>query len=236
MLIRVLSDVHGNTEALSAVLDHSADGGADTTVCLGDVVGYGAEPSQCIEILRSVCSTVLMGNHDAGTAGLIPLTHFNDAGAAAVRWMIDLLTAEEKEWLASLPMDASLDRFFLCHSDPADPEGWRYMMEPGQVTEACAARPGKTCLVGHTHMACAWTSSGGFTESPTGSLDSWSLLNCGSVGQPRDRNPDAAYMLIDTCSGTWSHIRVGYDIDGAAEKIRAAGLPEVLWRRLYIGF
>jgi diadenosine tetraphosphatase ApaH/serine/threonine PP2A family protein phosphatase len=237
MLIRVISDVHGNTEALSAVLEDGAGIGADTTVCLGDVVGYGAEPSRCIELVRSTCDLVVCGNHDAGAAGLVPLAHFNAAGAAAIRWTSELLTPAEREWLSSLPMQAELDPgFHLCHSDPVDPGGWRYMMQPAQVIEACRARPGMTCLVGHTHMACSWTDKGGFTETPTGSLESWDMLNCGSAGQPRDRNPEAAYLLLDTDAGSWTHVRVAYDIDGAAGKIRDAGLPEVLWQRLYRGY
>jgi predicted phosphodiesterase len=237
MLVRIISDVHGNTEALSAVLADEPGSGADMTVCLGDVVGYGAEPSRCIELVRSSCEVVVRGNHDAGASDLLPLTHFNEAGAAVIRWMQDILTEDEREWLASLPMDTVLgDNLYLCHSDPADPGGWRYMMQPHQVVEACEARQGMTCVVGHTHLACAWTASGGFTESPSGILSSWSLLNCGSTGQPRDRNPDAAYMLIDTDSGKWTHLRVPYDIDSTADTIRGAGLPDVLWQRLYRGF
>ena len=237
MLIRVISDVHGNTEALTAVLDDPPGRAADTTVCLGDVVGYGAEPSECIAMVRETCGLIVRGNHDSGASDLLPISHFNAAGAAAIRWMRGFLPIGEKEWLASLPMDAQLaEGFYLCHADPADPDGWGYIMQPSQVIEACEARPDVTCLVGHTHMACAWTTIGGFTESPSGRLDTWSLLNCGSTGQPRDRDPDAAYMLIDTDSGYWSHQRVPYDIDSAAGKIREAGLPDSLWRRLYRGF
>jgi diadenosine tetraphosphatase ApaH/serine/threonine PP2A family protein phosphatase len=237
MLMRVVSDVHGNTEGLSAVLGDTPGRKADMTVCLGDVVGYGAEPSACISMVREACDVVVRGNHDSGASGLLPDAHFNEAGAAAIRWTRGVLSPAEREWLGSLPVEAGLEGgLFLCHSDPADPEGWGYMMSPFQAVDACTAREGLTCLVGHTHMACAWTESGGFTDGSSGSTAVWRLLNCGSAGQPRDRNPDAAYMLVDTSEGRWEHLRVPYDIDAAASKIRDAGLPDILWRRLYEGF
>jgi len=236
VLIRILSDIHGNTEALSAVLDDEVGRKAEVTLCLGDVVGYGAEPSACIATVREVCDLVVMGNHDSGASGLLPDDRFNLPGAKALEWIRGVLTRGEKEWLRGLPIDGVFaDSLYICHSDPSNPESWNYIMQPAEAISACESHPDRTCLIGHTHLACAWTPSGGFTESPEGNLNSHRLINCGSVGQPRDRDPDAAYLMVDTDAGTWSHIRVHYDIDSAADKIRRAGLPDVLWQRLYGG-
>jgi diadenosine tetraphosphatase ApaH/serine/threonine PP2A family protein phosphatase len=235
MLIRVISDVHSNLPALESVLAERAGQEADITVCLGDVVGYGADPSKCIHLVRDVCSAVVSGNHDSGVAGGTPRSHFNRAGADAVDWTRGTIGQEELEWLAGLPLQEEQEDFFLCHSDPALPEGWRYILTRGAAITALEAKPGRISLVGHTHLPGVWSSGGVFSEAESGVLAGPLLINCGSVGQPRDGDPRAAFLLLDTSARTWRHVRVTYDIEAAAAGIRKAGLPEMLADRLFIG-
>jgi len=236
MLIRIVSDIHSNLQALEAVLNDPPGKEADRTFCLGDIVGYGADPSRCIERVRSECSSVVSGNHDAGTVEKVPLDRFNKEGATAIRWTRLVLTRDEKDWLSQLPYYTEYEDFFLCHSYPADPESWTYVLRQNQALESMSVRQGKISLIGHTHLPGCWMEDGNFTEADRGDFSKVRLVNVGSVGQPRDRDPRAAYLLIDTEARTWEHCRVEYSIDDAAARIKDAALPHVLWQRLYIGY
>jgi diadenosine tetraphosphatase ApaH/serine/threonine PP2A family protein phosphatase len=235
MLIRVISDVHSNLPALESVLSDRAGLEAHVTVCLGDIVGYGSDPTECIHLVRDVCNAVVSGNHDSGVAGRTPRSHFNRAGAEAVDWTCGVIGPEELDWLTGLPTHAELEGIFLCHSDPAMPEGWRYILTRGAAVNALEALPGRISMIGHTHLPGVWYSGGVFSETESGLLAGPLLINCGSVGQPRDGDPRAAYLLVDTSARTWRHVRVTYDIEAAAAGIRRAGLPEMLADRLFIG-
>ena len=236
MRIRIISDVHSNFDALQAVLADPPGLSVSATFCLGDIIGYGAEPSRCIEKVRDVCDIVVTGNHDAGAVERTPLDMFNRSGASALIWTKTVLSDEEKKWLSSLPYSAEFDELFLCHDFPADPGSWEYVLRPWQATTAVSARSDSISLIGHTHLPGCWTADGNYTDSVKGDFSQIRLVNAGSVGQPRDRDPRAAYLLIDTEKRTWEHRRVEYDIDSAAEKIRKAKLPTNLWERLYEGY
>ena len=235
VLVRVVSDIHGNIQALRSVLEDPPGKEADVTVCLGDVVGYGARPSECISVVRDACSTVVRGNHDSGAAGLLEPEFFNEAGREALRWTESRLSDDEVDWLGSLPLTADLDGLFLCHSYPHAPDTWAYVLYSHMVLASCRDHPGKVCLIGHTHLPLGWNEYGEPTEAESGLLDDVCLINAGSVGQPRDGNSRAAYLLVDTDSGTWSHRRVRYSVSDAASDIRDAGLPRTLWTRLSRG-
>jgi predicted phosphodiesterase len=236
MLIRIISDIHSNIQALEAVLADAPGTKADRTFCLGDIVGYGADPSACIDRVKQECDTVVMGNHDAGVLELLPLERFNREGAAAIKWTRSVLSQDEKDWLSTLSYSTESGNFFLCHSYPADPESWTYVLRRSHALEAMSVRQGFICLIGHTHLPGCWMEDGSFTEAPGGDFSKVRLVNAGSVGQPRDRDPRAAYLLIDTDEGTWEHRRVHYSIDDTAARIKDTGLPAVLWERLYIGY
>jgi diadenosine tetraphosphatase ApaH/serine/threonine PP2A family protein phosphatase len=235
LILRVISDIHSNADALKAVLNDPHPEPPGMTICLGDVVGYGAEPAECIQEVRNSCDIIVAGNHDAGVAGKVPLTRYNDPGAKAIRWTADILTDRDIDWLSSLEYSGIYDGFFLCHSYPPDPESWVYVLSRRQAAIAIESIPDMISLIGHTHLPGCWSIDGNYTESTSGDFSRIRLVNAGSVGQPRDGDPRAAYLLIDTTEGTWEHRRVVYDIDAAASKIRTAGLPEVLWERLYLG-
>jgi diadenosine tetraphosphatase ApaH/serine/threonine PP2A family protein phosphatase len=236
MLIRIISDVHSNYQALEAVLNDPPGKDAEKTFCLGDVVGYGADPSSCIERVRQECDIVVSGNHDAGAAGRVSLDRYNREGTEALRWTRSVLSQDDKNWLLLLPYFAEYENFFLCHSYPADPESWTYVLRRNQALESINARQGYISLIGHTHLPGCWMEDGNYTEASKGDFSKVRLINAGSVGQPRDRDPRAAYLVIDTEAGTWEHRRVKYSIDDAAARIKEAALPPVLWERLYIGY
>lgn len=235
MLIRIISDIHSNYQALEAVLNDPAGKDAEKTLCLGDIVGYGADPSSCIERVRQECDIVVSGNHDAGAAGLVSLDRYNFEGATALRWTRSILSQDEKDWLSLIPYFAEYENFFLCHSYPADPESWTYVLRRNQALESINARQGYISLIGHTHLPGCWMEDGNYTDASKGDFSKVRLVNAGSVGQPRDRDPRAAYLLIDTEAGTWEHRRVKYSIDDAAARMKEMALPPILWERLYRG-
>lgn len=235
MLIRIISDVHGNLAALKAVLAHPDGQTADRTVCLGDTVGYGSHPSSCINLVRQICDEVVAGNHDFGAAGLMSVSSFNFDGQRAIEWTRTQLDEEHIQWLTDLPVQAFFYGINLTHASPVNPRSWIYIMTAPDAIDAVLASGDYLSIYGHTHIPMQWTRIGDCSGAESGSLEDVSLINCGSVGQPRDGDPRAAYLLLDTNEMTFRHVRVEYDVEAAAQAIRAAGLPEHLAGRLLLG-
>ena len=235
MLIRVISDVHGNLAALKAVLDHAQGIEADRTVCLGDTVGYGSHPGACVNLVRQISDETVAGNHDYGAAGLMSISSFNIDGQKAIEWTRTRLEEDQVLWLQELPLQTFFYGINLTHASPANPSSWTYIMTAANASEAVLATGEYLSIYGHTHFAMQWTRSGDCSGDETGTTDEVAMINCGSVGQPRDGDPRAAYLLLDTEKRTFRHIRVEYDIEAAAVAIRAAGLPEHLAGRLFLG-
>lgn len=218
---------------MEAVLAHPEGSGADCTVCLGDIVGYGGDPSDCIRMVQGACDAVVAGNHDLGAGGVEPLASFGPAAAVTVVWNRSVLDRESLDYLAGLPLTSEKSGCLLCHSFPPDPGSFTYILHPSLARTCCRAFPGTVMLTGHTHLPRIWLSDGRAVEDVSGNLPGTCVLVAGSVGQPRDGDPRAAYLLVDTDAGSYRHMRVEYDIDRAADSIRAAGLPDSLWMRLY---
>lgn len=235
MLIRVLSDIHGNLAALKAVLEDPAGAEADNTICLGDIVGYGSHPAECINIVRKVCDEVVAGNHDQGAAGLIGIFHFNPDGQKAMEWTRRQLNPEHTDWLKTLPIYTIYNGMSLSHASVRDPSSWIYITNSTTAVDAVVTAGEYLSIYGHTHIPMQWNRLGDCSGKLTGSLSDSALINCGSVGQPRDGDPSAAYLLLDTEERTFQHVRVEYDVHAAATAIRNAGLPENLAKRLYLG-
>lgn len=237
MLIRVLSDIHGNLPALKAVLAHGAGQKADSTVCLGDTVGYGSHPIECINLVRKVCDEVVAGNHDQGAAGLISISHFNSDGQKAIEWTRAELSQipDRVEWLKSLPVQTFHCGISFSHASVAEPASWIYIMNSATAVQAVLAAGEYISVYGHTHIPMQWNRYGNCSAKPAGLFSEAALINCGSVGQPRDGNPMAAYLLLNTDERTFRHVRVKYDVYAAATAIIDAGLPEYLARRLHLG-
>ncbi|MEA2232641.1 MAG: hypothetical protein QOD83_2457 [Solirubrobacteraceae bacterium] len=242
MQVAILSDIHGNRHAFEAVLADAEAAGADEMWCLGDLVGYGAEPDACVELARRHAAICLAGNHDLGVTGDIGLEEFSIGAALAARWTQDTITAANLEFLRALRPEGEESSVGLYHASPRDPI-WEYVLS-ALLAELCLdAQPQRVALIGHSHVPLSFVRTEG--EVATGeprrdgdeldiSAGEW-LLNPGSVGQPRDGDPRAAWLLLDTDTWRAEWRRTPYDIAGAAAAIRAARLPESLAERLEHG-
>jgi diadenosine tetraphosphatase ApaH/serine/threonine PP2A family protein phosphatase len=242
MRYAVVSDIHGNAEALAAVLTDADGQGARDVLCLGDVVGYGAEPVACLETIGDRAAALVAGNHEQAAAGLMDLAWFNPVARAAAVWTQDRLASDHRRYLAGLPLVATMGEASLVHASPDHPEEWEYLVAPEDGFGAFAAFVSRLCFVGHSHRPAVW-SLGSSGPDFTGRFGIWPhrihlevgrryLINVGSVGQPRDRDPRAAFAIWDVDAGEVVIRRVPYDTEGAARKILAAGLPAMLAERL----
>ncbi len=235
----VLSDIHGNKDALDAVL---ADAGeAERIWCLGDIVGYGPEPAACLAWVRERCAIALSGNHDYAVFEPSVVRDFNPNAARAADWTRAQLSAEEVAYLRSLPSLTEPAGVTLAHASPADPI-WTYVLSVVDARDAFNAFGGALCFVGHTHVAACYREADGVIErvpfandEPFSLADGRFIINPGSVGQPRDRDPRAAYLWYDNTMQTVEWKRVAYDIAAVQVKIFAAGLPDRLASRLALG-
>jgi diadenosine tetraphosphatase ApaH/serine/threonine PP2A family protein phosphatase len=242
MQVAVLSDIHANRHALEAVLADVAGTAAREIWCLGDVVGYGADPNDCVDLVRGSATVCLAGNHDLGVTGEIPLDEFSPGAAMAARWTQEVIDPDRLDWLAGLEPRGVREDTGLFHGSPRDPI-WEYVLSALLADLCFDAFDERIGLLGHSHVACSFTRPEG--EPATGSsrrgddgadvaAGRW-LLNPGSVGQPRDGDPRAAWLLLDLSAASASWRRTTYDVEGAAAAIRAARLPDSLAERLQYG-
>lgn len=240
--IAVISDIHGNFQALKAVLDAVDQLRPDATVCLGDVVGYGAQPNECIDLLKQRQIPTLAGNHDHAAVDMTDIQYFNAIAKQAVFWTRDNLTPVNSQWLKERPFtyEMSSDLYFV-HASPNEPEAWNYVLTYGQARTSFEAFAHKFCFIGHSHQPAIVQKRGEDLFCPEGHeipIDGQSryLINVGSVGQPRDRNPAACFVLLDLDGNCIRFIRIDYDINAAQAEIRKNGLPEELAERLAYGW
>ncbi len=242
MRVAIVSDIHGNRQALEAVLGAIDASAPEALWCLGDIVGYGADPEACIEIIRRRAAICLAGNHDLAVTGALPLSDFSPAARVAAEWTSGQITAGARAYLDALAPTHEQASVGLYHASPRDPV-WEYVVSSWLADVCLDIQPHRVCLVGHSHIALSfWRAPGGeATGERRGDGDlldisagEW-LLNPGSVGQPRDGDPRAAWLELDLSASTATFHRTQYDIAGAAAAIRRAGLPESLAKRLSIG-
>jgi predicted phosphodiesterase len=242
MRVAIVSDIHGNRHAFEAVLDAIESSECQEMWCLGDLVGYGAEPDACVELARRYAAICLGGNHDLGVRGAIPLEEFSRGAALAARWTQGVITPETREYLDKLDPANVEEEVGLFHASPRDPI-WEYVLSPLQAELCLDAQTHRVCLIGHSHVALSFSradgeSATGQTRGPDEQLDlaegEW-LINPGSVGQPRDGDPRAAWLELDLTAWEAVYRRTDYDIAGAAAAIRAARLPDSLAERLAFG-
>jgi diadenosine tetraphosphatase ApaH/serine/threonine PP2A family protein phosphatase len=240
--IALVSDVHGNLPAFRAVLDDVRAAQADAVWCLGDLVGYGAQPNECVALAREECDVCLAGNHDLVVTGDIDISDFSSSAAAAAHWTRLHISEEALDYLRGLrPLDPER-AVGLYHASPRDPV-WEYVLSTWQAADCIRLMQARVGAVGHSHVALFFRQDGESrvvgAQAPGGteldlSEDRW-LINPGGVGQPRDGDPRAAWLLLDTDSWSAAWRRVEYPIDAAAQAIEAAGLPPLLAERLYTG-
>jgi diadenosine tetraphosphatase ApaH/serine/threonine PP2A family protein phosphatase len=243
--VAVISDIHANLPAFEATLADIDAAGAEEIWCLGDVVGYGADPDACAALARERCDICLVGNHDLAVLGSLDISSFSEAAAEAVDWTRANATEPTMEFLRELEPSGLREGVGLFHASPRDPV-WEYVLSIEQADECMDVQPERVGLIGHSHVSLFFTRPDGpRSGEPRGAQTSdgalldlnrgaW-LLNPGSVGQPRDGDPRAAWLELDAEAGTARFHRVHYDIDRAAEAIAAAGLPKHLASRLYAG-
>jgi diadenosine tetraphosphatase ApaH/serine/threonine PP2A family protein phosphatase len=241
MRLGIFSDIHGNLEALEAVLETLRGCSIDRYVCLGDIVGYGANPNECIDTVRRLTDTVVMGNHDHSVLGLTDLSEFNSYAQHALLWTAQHLLHENRMYLRRLPFVIRDGRYVYVHATLNRPEEWGYIFSSWHA-QAClrCIDKGQICFIGHSHRPFIFDENeellcrGGTCKVSCDSSLKY-LVNVGSVGQPRDDDPRAAVCVVDEGEGTVEILRVEYDILTAQRKIRVAGLPEFLADRLARG-
>jgi predicted phosphodiesterase len=241
MRVAVISDVHSNLHALEAVLEEIDREQPDAIWCLGDVVGYGPRPDECCRIVEARAAICLAGNHDLGVRGDVDLDDFAPDAASAALWTRGVLSDEARTFLARLVPSGEAEGVQLFHASPRDPV-WEYVLTDQAAEAALAGTSARVVLIGHSHIPLAVTIGGGEIaggHAPAGTElelgDGRWLLNPGSVGQPRDGDPRAAWMLLDLDSGHASFRRVGYPIAETQAEFREAGLPPALGERLSSG-
>ncbi len=240
MLRAIVSDIHGNLEALEVVLADVRRAGAGALVSLGDFVGYGASPNECIDRLRPGIEAAVAGNHDLAACGKLRLGYFNPDAAAAARWTDAALTPENRAWLADLPFRAQWAGALLVHASPAEPSEWNYVLSPADAALELEAFEEPLCFIGHSHYPGTFGVEGRrirYTRDHEVRLEPGHryLVNVSSVGQPRDSDPRAGYLLWDDEAGWLRHVRLEYDVAGAMRRIHEAGLPRSLAERLQWG-
>ena len=232
MVIAIISDVHSNLEALTKAIDIIDSRSVDEIVCLGDIVGYGADPNECVDLVRRRCNTVIKGNHDDAVVDLTAAEDFTDNARSAILWTRKQITEENLDYLRSLSLVHQKKDMVFVHSSPCEPEEWNYIFDEDTAARAfrCFSEP--LCFIGHTHMPMIF-SPNGIVSAIT--RDERSLINVGSIGQPRDRNTDLSFGIFDTGTWTYENIRSPYDVETAAGKILKTTLPPKLGQRLFMG-
>ncbi len=242
MRYAIIADIHANLAAFAAVLkDMEQKGGVEEVWCLGDIVGYGPDPHQCIELLRLCKNFSVAGNHDLAAIGKIDTAYFNPDAAQACRWTARQLTPEDIDYLKGLPRVIEKDKFTLVHGSPREPV-WEYLVSTSSAKENFAFFQSQFCLVGHSHMPLVFKLDDGAAYlkqlSPGIGLilgKSRMIINPGGVGQPRDGDPRASYAIYDSEASVVRLYRVPYDITATQDKMMKANLPIHLVTRLSRG-
>jgi len=242
MRYAVISDVHSNFEALSAVLQEAETLGFERLICLGDFVGYNADPSACLALLMNEADYSVIGNHDAAALDISVADYFNRVAREAAVWTSNQLSRTERDFLARLPFTLNPEPdVLLVHSAPSNPEMWSYILSTAEAYFEFESLKERICLFGHSHIQMAFVRSRDGTvrsvidDRITFRDDERYLINPGSVGQPRDGDSRSAFGILDTDAGFFEFHRVPYDIQSAQDKIHRAGLPPALATRLARG-
>ena len=236
MKTAVISDVHSNIEALTAVFSDLEHAAIERVICLGDIVGYGADPDDCLHLVKEKCDIVIRGNHDNAVSGLDEDSSFNPEAAEAIYWTHNRISEEWRSYLSSLPMLFEENDVVYVHSSPHKPENWSYIVSREDALYEFRYFKGGAAFIGHSHISGIFCHDGDtFDEEVILNENKRYIINVGSVGQPRDGNPNAAYAVYDDAMASVKINRVAYDVESAAEKIRNAGLPSFLSSRLTAG-
>ena len=243
MRIAIISDIHANIEALEAVMADISQQKIDEIVCLGDIVGYGANPNECIKLVKKSCPLCILGNHDAAAVGLLSTEHFNVHAKIAIDWTVENLDPDGASLLRSLPLKENKVSQTFVHATPYEPNMWYYITSLEEAAFNFQFFDTSFCFVGHTHIPIiivlenekeVYVHQG--SGISFGDLKQTRfLINVGSVGQPRDRNPLSCYGILDTDAQIFSCQRIAYDIAKTQNKMRKIKMPDFLISRLKDG-
>ncbi len=232
MRIAILSDIHSNLQALIRALSVIDELRVDRVFCLGDIVGYGGNPNECLTLIRKRASQCVLGNHDLAAVDTSHAQYFTRDGRIAAEWTHEILTKENSEFLSNLPYTFESNGLTLVHASPSEPERWNYILSLEEARPQFEHFKTRVCFIGHTHVPfICGEDLKTFTVTQKGRF----LINVGSVGQPRDGNPQLSFGIFDTDQWTYENIRADYDIPGAADAIIENGLPPPLAQRLFNG-
>jgi diadenosine tetraphosphatase ApaH/serine/threonine PP2A family protein phosphatase len=241
MKFALISDVHGNLEALESVIRDIEKQGAEKIHFLGDALGYGCNPNECVRLVDKHCEIKLLGNHDYAAMGLESTEHFNQLARASMDWTMTQIKSKTVRILADFDLDAVFLDYYLVHSSPTEPDKWRYILSPEQAVHHFNSFTQSICFIGHSHYPTYFEldAEGWIAQRSRNVLecveDRKYIINIGSVGQPRDSDPRACYVIVDTEKNRIEYRRVEYDIEKTQEKMRKANLPDFLIERLTIG-
>lgn len=241
MKYAIISDIHGNLEALESVLAEIDKVKADSLLCLGDIVGYGPNPNECVELIKKRADVSLAGNHDYAPLGKLDLSYFNPWAKSAIEWTASQLNQESIDFLLSLPLKKEMNGFTIVHATPGEPDGWNYIITIGDAVKNFPEFNGQVCFIGHSHVPMVVAVNGSdeyrvIRENPVRIEPNMRyIINVGSVGQPRDFIPKAAFAIYETDSQLYELFRVEYDIAETQSKIFKSGLPTFLAERLELG-
>lgn len=239
MKYAVLGDIHANLEALQAVLEDASSQGATHYTCVGDIVGYNGNPIECLEKIRSICPVSVRGNHDHYCSHDERLDNFHPLAADVVSWTRSQLSDDQVTFLQNLRFTARVETFTLVHSTLDTPESWGYVFDRLEAEANFSYQTSTLCFFGHTHVPLAFEKADtvrfGLYSKIRIAVGKKYFVNVGSVGQPRDGDPRAAYVLYDMMENLVELRRVNYDIKSAQKKIMDAGLPQRLAARLAVG-
>ncbi len=237
MSIAIMSDIHGNLEALTAVFEYLTKHGIDNIYCLGDIVGYGPNPNECVELIASKCERVVIGNHDHAVLGLTSTEYFNDFAKISTQWTREHLTGENRHFLEKLDFVYEENQLMLVHSSPSDPKAWSYILSEIDAQYEFAYFKQPLCFIGHSHFPVVFHNRG-WSRDELIQIENRNkyIVNVGSVGQPRDGNPLSTFCIYHPDKKQIEYVRVDYDVQKTCEKIIKAGLPNFLAERLTRGY
>lgn len=241
MRIALVSDIHGNLEALTAVLHDAESRQIDEIACLGDVIGYGADPAECLDLIESTCRIRLMGNHESAALGRMNDLAMNEIARRSMSWTREQLSDRHVALIESFEIERWIDNLHLVHASPFEPENWHYVLTPKAAAQAFEATEAFICFFGHSHLPTIFSigedqkvrSRFGHDFQPL--EENRYLVNVGSVGQPRDDDPRSSYVVYDTDTFDVYFHRIAYDFTVTQKKLAEANAPAMLIERIAIG-
>lgn len=233
MNIAIVSDIHANLEALEQALALIRKKPVDHIICLGDLIGYGANPNECIALVREVTPYILLGNHDQAGIDLTAAESFNIYASASAQWTYQQVTEKNRRFISTLPYTLELENLLFVHASPYQPEAWHYIITDADARDNFDHFYQPICFVGHSHVPGIFSKDSRTREQIQ--RGEKYIINVGSIGQPRDGDWRLSYGVLNTDEWSYENIRSEYDVQAAAAKVIKAGLPRFLAERLLVG-